>query len=123
MNESNPPFPPFNPAPPMYPQQPADVTTEIKSETAKQKAAREKREAKATAKANVPGMINQPRQRRKSPNGTKTAPKFELQTILAAASTLNADDYPLFEKVINLLDEAGKPGRERLMAAITKVFA
>ena len=88
------------------------------SETAKEKKAREKREAKAAAKA----MQTEPPQKRRSIGTPKTL-KFDLQTILGAASTLNQDDYPLFEKMINLLDEAGKPGRERLLAAIQKVFA
>ena len=86
-------------------------------ETAKQKAAREKREAKAAAKTT---QTEAPKRRS---TGTPKSLKFDLQTILAAASTLNQDDYPLFEKLINLLDEAGKPGRERLLAAIQKVFA
>ena len=68
-------------------------------------------------------LEKEPRQKRKKANGDKPGLKFNLQTILAAASELNADDYPLFEKMINLLDEAGKPGRERLLAAIQKVFA
>ena len=80
-----------------------------------------KKAAKAAAKAAQPPA--EPRQKRKKANGDKPGLKFDLQTILAAASELNADDYPLFEKMINLLDEAGKPGRERLLAAIQKVFA
>ena len=86
------------------------------SETAKEKKAREKREAKAAAKPAA-----EPQKRRST--GTPKTLKFDLQTILGAASTLNQDDYPLFEKLINLLDEAGKPGRERLLAAIEKIFA
>ena len=87
------------------------------SETAKEKKAREKREAKAAEKAAKPAM-----EKRRS-TGTPKTLKFDLQTILGAASTLNQDDYPLFEKLINLLDEAGKPGRERLLEAVNKVFA
>ena len=79
-----------------------------------------KRRKKAEAPAEAPA---EPRQKRKKANGDKPGLKFDLQTILGAASELNADDYPLFEKMINLLDEAGKPGRERLLAAIQKVFA
>ena len=86
------------------------------SETAKEKKAREKREAKAAAKPAA-----EPQKRRST--GTPKTLKFDLQTILAAAATLNQDDYPLFEKLINLLDEAGKPGRERLLEAVNKVFA
>lgn len=85
-------------------------------ETAKEKKAREKREAKAAEKAAKPAT-----EKRRSAGTPKTL-KFDLQTILGAASTLNQDDYPLFEKLINLLDEAGKPARERVLAAVGKVF-
>ena len=87
------------------------------TETAKATKAREKREAKAAEKAAKPAT-----EKRRSAGTPKTL-KFDLQTILGAASTLNQDDYPLFEKLINLLDEAGKPGRERLLEAVNKVFA
>ena len=121
---SDTPFAPFVPPGSSNPALDAPFT-----ETPKEKKAREKREAKeakAAAKAAEPPhstQLSQPRQKRKKANGDKPGLKFNLQTILAAASELNADDYPLFEKLINLLDEAGKPGRERLLAAIQKVFA
>ena len=113
---SDTPFAPFVP--------PSSAPNETAApETAKEKKAREKREAKeAKAAAKAQGAPAEPRQKRKAANGSRTL-KFDLQTILGAASTLNQDDYPLFEKLINLLDEAGKPGRERLLAAIQKVFA
>jgi len=87
----------------------------------------EKGKRKRKARAEVPvepskPETTQPRQRRKRASSDKPALKFDLQTILSAASKLNADDYPLFEKLVNILDEAGKPGRERLLAAIRKVF-
>ena len=106
---SDTPFAPFQP--------PGSAQAEpAASETAKEKKAREKREAKAAAKPAA-----EPQKRRST--GTPKTLKFDLQTILGAASTLNQDDYPLFEKLINLLDEAGKPGRERLLEAVNKVFA
>lgn len=111
---SDTPFAPFQP--PAGAEAPAPLT-----ETAKEKKAREKREAKEAAKAAKPAT--EPRQKRRSAGESKPTLKFDLQTILGAASELNADDYPLFEKLINLLDEAGKPGRERLLAAIEKIFA
>ena len=88
------------------------------------KPSRRKPKAESPAAAVLDASLEKvPRQKRKKVNGDKPGLKFDLQTILAAASELNADDYPLFEKMINLLDEAGKPGRERLLAAIQKVFA
>ena len=116
------PFAPFQPSPPVAPEQPA------KAETAKQKASRFSRAAKAAAKP-YPDQTDRllataPRQRRKAAPGLKThAPKFDLQTTLAAASTLNEGDFPLFEKLIIMLDEAGKPQRDRLLAAVGKIFA
>ena len=102
---SDTPFAPFQPQGPSVEQAAAEAP---------------KRRKKAETPAEAPA---EPRQKRKKANGDKPGLKFDLQTILAAASELNADDYPLFEKLINLLDEAGKPGRERLLAAIQKVFA
>ena len=127
------PFAPFQPSPPTQPvaEKPAKAKSETaKSETAKQKAAREKREAKAATKP-YPDQTDRvlaaaPRQKRRStgtPKASKRAPKFDLQTILAAASTLKESDMPAFEKMIGLLQDAGKPGRDRLLAALGKVFA
>ena len=120
------PFAPFQPSPPIVPEKPA----KDKSETAKQKAAREKREAKAATKP-YPDQTDRllaatPRQKRRSADTSKPnkrAPKFDLQTILAAASTLKEADMSAFEKMIGLLQDAGKPGRDRLLAALGKVFA
>ena len=64
-----------------------------------------------------------PRQRRKKATETKPTLKFDLQTILSAASQLNPDDLDVFQKIVGLLQDAGKPGRERLLAAIGKIFA
>ena len=92
------PFPPFvpQPSPPTVPEQPAQDKPKRgrKPKTA---------EAKAAPKA--------------------ASPKFDLQTILAAASTLHQDDFSLFERLIGMLDDAGKPARDRLLAAVNKVFA
>lgn len=50
-------------------------------------------------------------------------PKFDLQSILSAAGSLKEADMPAFEKIIGLLQDAGKSGRKRLLAAIGKIFA
>ena len=113
------PFPPFNPSPPTQPEPPA------KTETAKQKTAREKREAKSATKQapTAPATEQPPRQRRKKAEGDKPTLKFDLQTILGAAAELNQDDMSAFQKLVGILQDAGKPGRERLLAAIGKIFA
>ena len=41
---------------------------------------------------------------------------------VAAAKLLNEDDFPMFEKLVTMFDEAGKPQRDRVLAAIGKVF-
>ena len=116
MNDTPSPFAPFQPgSPPTQPEMPA-------TEAPKQKAAREKREAKAAAKANKAETFAEPRQKRRATGEPKTALKFDLQTILSAAAMLNADDQAAFEKVVGILSDAGKPGRERLLAAIGKIF-
>ena len=101
-----PPFMPMQPSPPTAPEQPAKQARKKKdpapaSETATvtEKAPRKKRALKAHS------------------------PRFDLQTTLAAAQSLNEADFPVFEKLVIMLDEYGKPGRERLLAAIGKVFA
>ena len=111
---SDTPFAPFQLTPPN-----PTASTEASVEPTKR---RKKAESPHAAILDA-ALEKEPRQKRKKANGDKPGLKFDLQTILAAASELNADDYPLFEKLINLLDEAGKPGRERLLAAIQKVFA
>ena len=121
MNDTPSPFAPFTPSPPVQPETPAAA----KPETPKQKAAREKREAKAAIKAQaaVDKTPAEPRQRRRSTGEPKTVLKFDLQTILSAAALLNADDQAAFEKLVGILSDAGKPGRERVLAAIGKIFA
>ena len=104
------PFPPFNPnpSPPIAPEQPAAPKAKGRPKKA------------VEAPPNTPA---EPRQKRKKANGDKPSLKFDLQTILRAASGLNEDDLATFEKIVGLLSEAGKPGRERLLAAVAKIFA
>jgi hypothetical protein len=124
MNDTPSPFAPFQ-LPNANP-----IGTEVPTETAKQKAAREKREAKAASKApaeankDADTTVRPPRKKPEKKGGFKVySPKFELQAILAVAATFNEDDFPLFEKLVIQFDEMGKPARERILAAIGKVFA
>ena len=101
------PFAPFQPSPPT---QPAE------------KPKRQARKPRAEVPVE-PAPAEKPlRQKRKKAAATR-APKFDLQTILSAASSLKEADMPAFEKLIGILQDAGKPGRERLLAAIGKIFA
>jgi len=108
MNETpQTPFAPFQPSPPVQPETPQP---------------RQKRKAKAETPAQEPPAA-QPRQKRKKAAVKTRAPKFDLQTILAAASELKEADMPAFEKMIGMLQDAGKPGRARLLTALGKIFA
>jgi len=113
------PFAPFSPSPPLVPEQP-------KAE----KAPRKPRAAKAEAApvVEVVPAVEKPARKARGPNKAKAglkahSPKFDLQTTLAAAQLLNESDFPMFEKMVVMLDEAGKPQRDRVMSALAKVFA
>ena len=117
MNDTPSPFAPFQPnSPPTQPETPA-TTGKTKKELAA-----EKKAAKAAEKQKAANEPAAPRQARKT-SLKSHAPKFDLQTTLAAAASLNEGDFPMFEKLIILLDEAGKPTRDRLLAALEKIFA
>ena len=109
------PFAPFQPLPPT----PPDVAEKAKRKSSK------KAGAQPPAQDVVKGedTVKVPRQNRKKSTDSKPVLKFDLQTILSAAALLNPDDQPLFEKLVGILQDAGKPGRERLLAAIAKIFA
>jgi hypothetical protein len=113
----NTPFPPFNPnpSPPIAPGQPTAKTRGRPPKDAISKNAE-------TDRAVAAQPDKPPRQKRKQ-SADKPSLKFDLQTILRAASSLNEDDMATFEKIVGLLSEAGKPGRERLLEAVAKIFA
>ena len=92
MNDTPSPFPPFNPS-----ATPATAPAE--------KPERKKREAKDPAKAK-PALKNH-------------APKFDLQTTLAAAKMLNEDDFPMFEKLVITFDEADIDDHSGFMGLFT----
>ena len=111
-----PPFPPFNPnasAPP--PAAPPETPAPKRRKSGK----------KAAAAAQAPAEPAVPRQRRRksgAPKG-KRAPKFDLQTILAAASSLKESDMDAFQKMIGICQDLGKPARDRVLEAIGKIFS
>ena len=108
MNDTPAPFAPFVPnSPPVAPEA--------------EKPAKQSRK-KTTAAPVSPETLAEPRQKRRATGEPKTVLKFDLQTILSAAALLNADDQAAFEKLVGILSDAGKPGRERLLAAIGKIF-
>jgi hypothetical protein len=103
------PFAPFQPSPPTAPEPAANT----------EKPTRAKRRTKAEMDAIDKPFVEAPK---KKPALKSHAPKFDLQTTLAAAKLLNEDDFPMFEKLVVMLDEAGKPQRDRVLSAIAKVF-
>ena len=118
------PFAPFSPSPPIAPEQPkADkLAKEKKPSKAKEVVAANAAQDRAVA-AQPDKPARKPRGPNKTNGGLKThSPKFDLQTTLAAAQLLNEGDFPLFEKLVVALDEAGKPARDRVLSALGKVF-
>ena len=111
------PFAPFQPLPQGQP--PATP------EKPKRKSAKKDVAVQPPAQDVVKGedTVKVPRQKRKKANGDKPVIKLDLQTALEVATMINADDRPVFEKLVGILQDAGKPGRERLLAAIGKIFA
>lgn len=125
------PFTPFTPlSPPTAPVAPA--AEKPKRERKKKIASKKKSKAAAVPAPQAP--VAQPvtpvaekpkRKTRKLPDGVKPnkrAPKFELQTILKATAGMKEADMPLFQKMLDQLQGAGKPTRGRIMTALGKVF-
>lgn len=117
MSDNPPIFTPFTPeAPPLAPA--AD----------KPKAKKERRGRRKAAAAAPVVEAPAPRQKRKpraiaSVRKPRSMMKLPVDTMLAALSGLKGDDGALFEKLLGILNAAGKPQRDRVMAALTKVFA
>ncbi len=114
MSDNSPIFTPFTPeAPPLAPA--AD----------KPKAKKERRgRRKAAAAAPAPEA---PAKRQRKPRAVANvrkprSMKLPVDTMLAALSSLKGDDGTLFEKLLGILNAAGKPQRARVMAALAKVF-
>lgn len=100
---TNPPFPPF-------------ALTPAPTETAPEP----RRKGRGPNKARTEGTPAP--EKRKKANGDKAGIKLDLATAMDVAAMLNADDRELFEQLVALLSDAGKPARDRLLAAIGKIF-
>ena len=116
MTDQPSPFAPFQPSPPISPEPAANT----------EKPARAKRRTKAEMAGEAPERHPSGEVIKRDKTGAVKlkhhAPKFDLQTTLAAAKLLNEDDFPMFEKLVIMFDEAGKPARDRVLAAIAKLF-
>ena len=107
-----PPFPPFNPAPTPAPAQAA--------EPPKRRANRKMLTTDVIAGEDT---VRVPRQKRKKANGDPPSLKIDLKTALELSAILNQEDQEAFEELVGTLQEMGKPTRDRMLAAIGKVFA
>lgn len=119
------PFTPFVPAPALLPEPGIQQLTEEEPAPRKRKS----RQRKAAPAEPAP-LAPTPRRQRKA----RTAPaarqvrqprsmKLPVDTMLAALSELKGDDGALFEKMLGILNAAGKPQRNRVLAALRKVFS
>jgi hypothetical protein len=118
MSENTPsPFAPFMP-------NPIGAETPAAEKPAKAKGRPKKIETTVIPEtAMVQPAANKPPRKTREKKTLKThAPKFDLQTALAAFALLNEADHAMFEKLVIMLDDAGKPQRDRVLAAIGKVF-
>lgn len=117
-NENETPFEPFVPGPALLPE-PGDT----------QPAPRQRRSRKA-ATPPAPPAAPAPNQRQRRPRKARTTPtrtprlmKLPVDTMLSALSGLKGDDGALFEKLLGILNAAGKPQRSRVLTALGKVFS
>ena len=120
MSEQSP-FAPFE-VPPTQPEKPVEQPRQKRKNRAKMEPPAAPTDQPFTDVVRAEDTVRVPRQKRKKTEA-KPSLKFDLQTILRAAAGLNEDDLAAFEHIVGLLSEAGKPGRERLLAAIGKIFA
>ena len=124
MSEQSP-FAPFEtptPSPPTQPEKPAKEPRQKRKNRTKMSPPASPTDQPFTDVVRGEDTVVVTRQKRKKTEA-KPSLKFDLQTILRAAAGLNEEDLATFEKLVGLLSEAGKPGRERLLAAIGKIFA
>jgi len=104
-----PPFPPFNP------------NVVVGSQTAPVEPPTKQLRKKGATPAAEPAA--EPRQRRKKANGEKSPIKIDLKTALELSAILNKEDQEAFEELVGTLQDMGKPTRDRILAAIAKIFA
>lgn len=117
MSENPPIFTPFIPeAPPLAP---AADKPKAKKER------RGRRKAVAAVQEAVQAAVAEKKRRKPRAVASVRKPrsmKLPVDTMLAALSGLKGDDGALFEKLLGILNAAGKPQRTRVMAALAKVF-
>lgn len=119
---SDTPFAPFAPFAPSTTTAPGPITAAVEKARKPRKTKAVEQKKTAVVELATP-PAEKPARKKRAANKPKTpSPKFDLQTILAAAASLKDADMAAFEKLIGLLQDAGKPGRARLLAALGKVF-
>lgn len=118
-------FAPFTPAPAPVPEAPAAKAAK------KPKAAKAPKRERKVAQVNTPVVADPkanpaPAKTRKKRTVPKVrvpkSIKLPVNQMLLAMAELNASDGALFEKLLGLLTAAGKGQRQRVLAALGKVF-
>lgn len=103
---------PFTPAAPPEVQAPATEKAPRRRKTAKAKEPKEAAPKTPRRRANpVPAAVRTP-----------GSLKLPLSVALGALSEVKPDDVPLLEKLLGILNGAGKGQRTRVLAAIGKIF-
>lgn len=117
----NPPFAPFLPPneTPMIPM----VEKPVANKPKRSGGSRKKKPELTQGAVQTAASAGPQQKRTRKPSTTKRAPKFDLQTILAATAGLKEADMTAFQKGLNLLLDVNKAGRGRVLAALGKVFA
>lgn len=121
-------FTPFTPAPSISPDKGEEHPAQPKKRERKTRQKRKVRAAMNPAPNETPMMpMPEKRQKRKPRAVAKVrkprSMKLPVDTMLSALSSLKGDDGALFEKLLGILNAAGKPQRSRVMDALSKVFA
>lgn len=104
-----PPFAPFQPLP-TPPEKPVGKT-------------KRSRKKPAVPQGSEPAQPEKRQRRKRAEKPAKRAPRYDLQTILKVAAALKEADQPVFEKLLGVLSELPKAGRERVLKALGEVFA
>lgn len=108
----------------------AGIVPETPAKTKKEKPANGRRK-RAVAQVNETPAETPPKRKQRKQRKPRTVPKVRtprsmklpVDVMLSALAGLKGDDGALFEKLLGILNAAGKPQRGRVMAALTKVFA
>lgn len=116
MPDPNPPFQPF------IPQNPEPPTVQQETPAGKKRERTSKKQP-SVSPSTASSTEKPKRKPRAAKVNTKAGPKFDLQTILRATSDLREADMKAFEGLLDELSQMGSPQRDRIIEALSRVFA